>query len=141
MAESLQKLGRIKAAVVWGAPGIDEFSVSGESKVWWVDQGQIWTETVVPNDFAFLPVPWDLIPKGDCDQNAEIFRSILSGHAQGGLDNMVALNAAAGLVVAGFSGNLKDAFREAHQQLASGRVNDFFHRVLKTYSTPGNLTF
>ena len=133
MAEVLKHLGRSKAAVVWGEPGIDEFSATGESKVWWVDRGEIWTETVTPDDFAFLPVPWENLPKGDCEQNAQIFKNLLLGHPQGGLDNMVALNAAAGLVVAGFCGNLKDAFREAHQQLSSGRVHDFFQRVLQTY--------
>jgi anthranilate phosphoribosyltransferase len=129
MAEVMKKLGRSKAAVVWGEPGIDEFSVSGSSKVWWIDRGEIWTETVQPEDFAFTPVPWDKLPKGNCERNAEIFKSLLLGHPQGGLANMVALNAAAGLVVAGFSGNLKDAFRDAQQQLASGRVHELFKQM------------
>jgi anthranilate phosphoribosyltransferase len=130
MAEALLKLGREKAAVVWGEPGIDEFSVSGDSRVWWVVNGEVREETVQLSDFGLSPVPYEKLPKGDCDVNAEIFTKICEGDEQDGLADMVALNAAAALVVTNRVGSLKEGFALSREKLRSGAVKAFFENSL-----------
>lgn len=130
MADALLKLERHKAVVVWGEPGIDEFSVSGESRAWWLVNGQVQEETFSPEDFGIERVPYDNLPKGDCEENAEIFRRLCEGDPQGGLADMVALNAAAAMVVVNRAGSMKEGFALSRAKLASGEVALFFKESL-----------
>lgn len=130
MAEALLKLERQKAVVVWGEPGVDEFSVSGESRAWWLVNGQIQEEVISPEDFGVQRVPYESLPKGDCEENAEIFKRLCDGDPQGGLADMVALNAAAAMVVVNRVGSMKDGFALSRAKLASGEVASFFRESL-----------
>lgn len=126
MAEVLKSLGRGPSVVVWGEPGIDEFSAVGKSLAWWVGDGKIREESVDPAELGVESHLWEALPKGDCQKNAEIFRELLSGQGDVGLMDMVSLNAGAGLVLAGKATDLKAGYVAALEQMKSGRVASYF---------------
>src|SRR5438309_1562301 len=100
MAQVLCALGSQRAFVVHGSDGLDEITITGESKVSEVREGKVLTYYVAPEDFGLRRAPIEEIHGGDARRNAEIIREILSGSG-GPKRDVVVLNAAAGLVAGG----------------------------------------
>ena len=130
MAEVLRRLGRGPSVVVYGAPGIDEFSLSGTTKAWWVKDGKVTESSYEAKDFGCSEVHWDDLPKGDAETNAQIFREIIAGGGNLDLRAMVALNAAAGYVLVRDDLDLKTAFEQVLAHMESGAVQPFFESLL-----------
>lgn len=119
LAHVLNDLGTEKAWVVHGSDGLDEITTTGSTKVAALENGEVTTFTVNPQD-ADLPVadPQDL-KGGDPAMNAAKLRALLEGE-QGPYRDIVLLNAAAALIVAGKAGNLKDGVRQAAEAIDAG---------------------
>ena len=100
MALVLRNLGSERAWIVHGSDGIDELTTTGPSTVVALEEGDIRGFAVAPED-AGLPraAPADLAG-GDAARNAAIVRAVLDG-APGPARDVVVLNAAAALAVAG----------------------------------------
>jgi anthranilate phosphoribosyltransferase len=130
MAEVLCRLNRGPSVVVHGAPGIDEFSLSGTSKAWWVRDGEITEKSYEAKDFGLSEVSWDDLPKGDAKENSKIFMEIIAGGGNLGLRAMVALNAAAGIVLMKEHLDLKTAFKQVMDHMESGAVLPYFESLL-----------
>ncbi len=90
--------------VLRGDNGLDELSVSGHSHVWEVSRGAVYEHTIHPSDFGIDIASLDDIRGGTPDQNAEFTLHILRGE-RGAMSDVVALNAAAGLVAFELSEN------------------------------------
>jgi anthranilate phosphoribosyltransferase len=121
MAQVLCELGSKRAFVVHGSDGLDEITISGESKISEVRDGEARTYYVTPEDFGIPRAPISAIQGGDAVRNAEIIREILSG--QGGAKcDVVLLNAAAGLVVGGKAAGLRDGIQLARESINSGKA-------------------
>jgi anthranilate phosphoribosyltransferase len=125
MAQVLCELGARRAFVVHGADGLDEFSISGETKISEVRDGQVRTYYLTPEDFGLARAPIEQIQGGDATRNAEIIRRILAGEASTKLD-VVLLNAAAGLVAGGRAETLKAGMLLARESIQSGSA---LHRL------------
>jgi anthranilate phosphoribosyltransferase len=119
MAQVLCELGTERAFVVHGSDGLDEITISGESKISEVRGGEVRTYYVTPEDFGISRAPISAIQGGDARQNAEIIREILSGKG-GTREDVVLLNAAAGLVVGGKAAVLRDGIQLARESIQSG---------------------
>ena len=129
-AETLQRLGRRSAWTVHGAGGMDELSTLGESRVCsFQEDGPITSATVTPED-AELPRLADPAPLvgGDAEENARTLVGILAGEILDARRDLVLLNAAAGFVVAGLSGDLAAGAERARAILADGTAL----RILRT---------
>jgi len=121
MAQVLCELGAQRAFVVHGADGLDEFSISGETKISEVRGGEVRTYYLTPEDFGLKRAPIEQIQGGDAPRNAEIIREILSGRESTRKD-IVLLNAAAGLVAGGKAKNLRAGVDLARASIASGEA-------------------
>jgi anthranilate phosphoribosyltransferase len=122
MAQVLCELGAHRAFVVHGADGLDEFSISGETKISEVRDGQVRTYYVTPEDFGLTRAPIEQIQGGDAKCNAEIIRRILAGEESTRMD-VVLLNAAAGLVAGGRAEGLKEGMSLARHSIHSGSAD------------------
>jgi len=122
LAEVLGKLGSSHVWVVNGMDGMDELTITGPSLVAAYKDGSVKTFEVAPED-ANLPRSHmeDLIG-GDPEYNAEEIRELLSGKL-GPHRNIVVMNTAAALVVAGRVENLADGALEAADAIDSGKAN------------------
>ena len=119
MAQALGRLGTRRAMVVHGDDGMDELSITGPTQVWEVSEGKVRSYTVTPEDAGLPRSTLDSIKGGSVERNVEVFRSVLEG-AGGPPQDVVLLNAAATLVVAGQATDLKDGASKASEAISSG---------------------
>ena len=119
MAQVLGNLGAEKAWVVSGSDGLDELTTTGPSYVAEVEDGKVRTFEITPED-AGLPraAPSDLLG-GDAEANAAMMHLVLDGE-RGPLRNVVLFTAAAALLVAGRTDDLKEGVGIAARAIDSG---------------------
>jgi anthranilate phosphoribosyltransferase len=134
MAQVLCELGSERAFVVHGSDGLDEITISGESKISEVRDGEVRTYYVTPEDFGIGRAPISAIQGGDARQNAEIIRQILSGQT-GTKRDVVLLNAAAGLVVGGKAKALGEGIEMARASIDSGKALSCLERLVALTQT------
>ncbi len=125
MAFALDALGCMRALVVFGEGGYDEFVVTGSTKVSELREGRITTYYVDPEDVGLerCEDPAEL-KGGDAFENARLIRKILAGQEEGPKRDMVALNAGAVFYATGQSIDLKAGVKKALEILASGKALD-----------------
>ncbi len=129
MAQVLQRLGSKRAWIVHGSDGMDELTTTGPSMVAELKDGQITTFEVTPQD-AGLPTarPEDL-KGGDGEFNANAIRDLLSGE-HGPFRDIVLLNAAGALIVAGKAENLIDGVELANQSIDNGAASAVLKKLI-----------
>ncbi len=127
LALVLQKLGLQRAMVVHGGGGLDELSLEGSNKVSYLNEGKIETFFFKAEDVG-LQAAGNLELKGeDPAANAKLTERILSGNEEGPRLEVVLLNAAAALVVAGVVSSLELGIAAARKLIAEGHA----HRKLQ----------
>jgi anthranilate phosphoribosyltransferase len=119
VARSLALLGSERAWVVHGADGLDEISTTGYTKVSECRAGAVNTFYVHPADFGLPKASPEALRGGDAAINAGIARRILDGE-KGAPRDIVLLNAAASLLIAGRAASMADGVRDAAAALDSG---------------------
>ncbi|MFN4281943.1 MAG: anthranilate phosphoribosyltransferase [Alphaproteobacteria bacterium] len=121
VAEVLGQLGSERAWVVHGSDGLDELTTTGASYVAELKDGKVATFEVVPEDAGLPRVTADALKGGDPAFNAKAIHAMLDG-AAGPYRDIVLLNAAAALVVAGKAADLKAGVKLAAEAIASGKA-------------------
>jgi anthranilate phosphoribosyltransferase len=119
MADALAELGTEHAFVVHGHDGLDEISTTGPTDVYEVRRGNVEKHLWSPEDFCVPRATLTDLKGGDPHQNAHIASKILNG-IPGPQREIVLVNAAAGLVIAGIAGDLKSAMTQAAESIDSG---------------------
>jgi anthranilate phosphoribosyltransferase len=119
MAEALAVLGTRHAFVVHGHEGLDEISTTGPTDVYEVWTGRIEKHLWTPEDFGVRRASLGDLAGGDPARNAQIAKEILAG-ALGAPRDIVLVNAAAGLLAAGLSADLRSAMTLAALSIDSG---------------------
>ena len=104
-AEALRILGRRRAWTVHG-DGTDELTLTGSSKVRALDAGSVTAFAVTPEELGLARCVPDELRGGERIENARILVNILDGTERGPKRDMVLLNSAAALVVAGLAPDL-----------------------------------
>jgi anthranilate phosphoribosyltransferase len=117
------------AMVVTGHDGTDELTTTGPSTVHEVRDGAVTTRTVDPTELGLQLATADAVAGGEPEQNAAIARRVLAGEA-GPHADIVALNAAAGLVVAGRADELGDGVEQARVAISSGAAAAALDRLV-----------
>ncbi|MFC7477080.1 anthranilate phosphoribosyltransferase [Dankookia sp. GCM10030260] len=127
MAETLARLGTEAAWVVHGQ-GLDEIALSGETHVVALDSGRIREFVVAPEDAGLQRAPPEAIRGGEPAENAAALRALLQG-APGAYRDIVLLNAAAALVVAGRTADLRAGAAVAARAIDSGAASGVLARL------------
>ncbi len=136
MAEVLGRLGAERAWVVHGA-GIDELTTAGVTKVAELRNGEVIEFEVGPEEADLTPATIDDLRGGEPAHNAALMRELLAG-AKGPLRDIVLLNSAAALVVAGRAEDLRDGADLARTVIDSGAARQVLDRlVVATNEAPG----
>ncbi len=129
MAQVLCELGARRAFVVHGSDGLDEITITGESKISEVRDGEVRTYYVGPEDFGLARAPMEELLGGDAQCNAGIIRDILAGGGTTKRD-VVLLNAAAGLVAGAKANSLREAMKLARTSIESGEALSRLDRLV-----------
>jgi len=115
----LKNLGAKRAFVVHGADGLDEATVTGETRVSELKEGLVTTYNIDPVDlFGELFPAVDLLG-GNAETNARITREVLTGGG-GARRRIVVLNAALAIVAGGKAGTLRDGIGTAEARIDGG---------------------
>ncbi|HEY5154547.1 MAG TPA: anthranilate phosphoribosyltransferase [Acidimicrobiales bacterium] len=117
----LLRRGAQRAMVVHGHDGMDELTVTGRSTVWEVRDGDVAQYDLDPRSLGIEVVDLDQIAGGDAATNAAISERIFAGEA-GPHRDIVTLNAAAGLVVAGVADDLAAGLALAQASIDDGKA-------------------
>jgi anthranilate phosphoribosyltransferase len=129
MAEVLRATGSQLAMVVTGDGGLDELSVTGPNTVHTVTPDGVETSTVAPGELGLSTAKPEDLRGGDAEANAAIAHAVLGGE-QGPKADIIVLNAAAGLVVAGVASDLVDGIERARAAIDSGAATDRLSRLV-----------
>ncbi|HEY7445810.1 MAG TPA: anthranilate phosphoribosyltransferase [Vicinamibacterales bacterium] len=122
LARALQMLGSDRAWVVHGADGIDEISTTGYTKVSECRDGSVSTFYVHPGDFGLPKSVPAALKGGDAATNAALLRSVMRGEG-GPCRDVVLLNAAASLFIAGRVSSVREGLERAASAVDSGEAN------------------
>ncbi|HEU4841745.1 MAG TPA: anthranilate phosphoribosyltransferase [Ilumatobacteraceae bacterium] len=121
MLASLRAHGSTDAWVVHGG-GLDELTTTGSSTVLALDHdGGARTFSVDPVALGLAPATHEQLVGGDPEHNAAVVRRVLDGE-HGAHRDIVVLNAAAALVVAGAADDLPAGLAVAEQSIDSGKA-------------------
>jgi anthranilate phosphoribosyltransferase len=130
LAMSLRMLGVARALVVHGCDGLDEITITCETRVAEVRRSQMLVYKISPEQFGIERAPLSEIAGGDVETNAKIIRAILNGEKSPRRD-IVLLNAAAALVAAGKAENLSQAVPMAAEAIDSGAAMQTLDKLVK----------
>jgi anthranilate phosphoribosyltransferase len=107
--------------VVHGEDGLDEVSISGRTKVSRYKDGEVKTFHIEPEDFGIWRSKIEHIQGGSKEENAVITLSVLNGE-KGPRRDIVLMNSAVALIVAGRTEDFKSVFGMAEDSIDSGRA-------------------
>ncbi|WP_297454446.1 anthranilate phosphoribosyltransferase [Persephonella sp.] len=122
LSRVLVNLGIEKAFVVHGMEGLDEVSITGETLIGEVNEGEINIYTVRPEDFGLKSASLQDIQGGDLDYNLKIALSILEGKDNSPKTDFVAINAAFALKVVGIVDTVQEGIELAKETIYSKKA-------------------
>ncbi|MGE3148121.1 MAG: anthranilate phosphoribosyltransferase [Pseudorhodoplanes sp.] len=129
LAQVLKNLGSERVWVVNGSDGLDEITLSGATAVASLENGRITTFEISPDDVGLKRAPAESLRGGDAEANARALSDVLDNKDSPYRD-VSALNAAAGLVVAGVAADLKDGVDRAMNALKTGQAKAKLARLV-----------
>jgi len=129
LALVLKNLGSESVWVVHGSDGLDEITTAGTTYVAALEQGQVRTFEITPEEAGLQRVKPDALRGGGARENAQALSEVLKG-AKGALRDVAVLNAAAGLIVAGRAKDLKTAVALAQKSIDSGEAEGRLQRLV-----------
>jgi anthranilate phosphoribosyltransferase len=132
LANVLAALGVTRAIVFHGAGGLDELSLAGPNLLYEVRR--TWKSPQKRSlDGARLGLPRAAVSAlrgGTPQENAAWLRDLLAGRVQGPTRDTVLLNAAAALVTADATPDIREALEMARDSLESGKARDVLDRLV-----------
>lgn len=136
VAETLARLGSIRAIVLHGDDGLDEFTVAAPTRLAHVQDGAVREERVDPESLGLTRAKHEDLQARDVDDAARIIRELLDGTLDGPKRDMAILNAAATLLVAGRCETLAAGLDLARNAIASGAAAATLNRLIRVSQGP-----
>ena len=128
MGRALLKMGMNRAIVVHGSGGLDEASLQGENKIVFVEKGELRFSKINISDFNHENTSNEKLVITNGNSNEEILRSVLNGSGDKSHKDVVALNSALVLWVAGIEDDLQEGFKKSLLSINKG--NPWKHFLL-----------
>lgn len=132
MIRILQRLGSESIICVHAEDGMDEISISSQTRVFRFDpeDSTIRDELISPERYGLIRADHAAIRGGDADENARILRSVLEGKP-GAPRDIVLFNSAFGLMAAGVADSPEDGLRMAAESIDSGRAMEKLELLIR----------
>jgi anthranilate phosphoribosyltransferase len=130
-ARVLQRLGSKHVLVVHGSDGLDEITLSGDTLVAELKDGDVREYTVHPEQFGLAQHDGSALKVINAQASVDIIRRVLDNQS-GPARDIVLLNAGAALYAADVASSLADGVDRAREALSSGRAAETLHRFVQT---------
>ncbi len=128
--ESLKMLGARRAMVVHGQ-GMDEISLLGKTRVVELRDGWVTSFLLDPVEYGIANASLDALGSGDAIANAAVIREILAGREKGPKRDIVVLNSAAAIIVAGLADSFSQAIPLAQASIDGGKALHCLERLVE----------
>jgi len=133
VAEAMARLAVRHAFVVHGSDGLDELTITGRSQVAEIQSSNMRLFEITPEDASLTCAPLSALTGAEtAAENAAILERIFSGE-RGPKRDIVLLNAAAALVAARVTNDLREGVIRAAEAIDSGAVQRTL-RKLRTFA-------
>ena len=121
LANVLKNLGTQHAFVVHGEDGLDEITLTCNTRVSELKSNKIRDYSLNPTELGLEYCSTEDLKGGSAEDNATILRELLDG-AGGPKRDIVLLNASAAIVAAGKAGDIKTGLELARKSIGSGEA-------------------
>jgi len=115
----LQRLGSEHVMVVYGMNGMDEVSLSGETLVGELKNGEVREYVIHPSDFGLPVYDSRVLRVADKEESVGCIQRVMANE-DGPVRDVVLLNAGAALYCANVVSSITDGVRRAREAVASG---------------------
>lgn len=135
IAEAMLELGVKRAFIVSSQDGTDEISLGAKTSFGYIESGLVSYGEIDPQVFGFAPASKEELKGGDGVQNGQIIRDIFSGEERGAKRDVVLLNAAFALFVAGVCRDIPHGIHMAKDALDYGKATAHLARLIALSNT------
>lgn len=118
-ARVLQRLGSQRVMVVHGADGLDEITITGETMVAELKDGDVSEYTITPEQFGLKRASLEDIHTDTVQASRDMIMDVLDNQPSAALD-IVLLNAGASIYLAGITDTLESGVAKAAEVIANG---------------------
>ncbi|KPK80552.1 MAG: hypothetical protein AMJ81_11880 [Phycisphaerae bacterium SM23_33] len=129
IAEVLAALGAERAMVVHAEDGLDEVSTTSPTHLAEVADGKVTRRTLRPRDFKLAKARLEDLAVASAEDSAQRIRGVLAGK-KGPDRDVVLLNAAAALTVAGLAEDIPAGLPAAEKAIASGAAAGALQKLI-----------
>jgi len=129
LAHVLKRLGSEHVLVVHAEDGMDEISISSPTFVAELNNGEVSSYTITPEDFGFKRADLAQIRAADSAHSLQIIQRVFDNE-DGAARNIVCLNAGAAIYAAGLTGSLAEGVKRAQSVIADGLAKDKLQQLV-----------
>ncbi len=123
LAQVLSNLGVVRGlAVSGGSEGMDEVTLTGETYVCEIRNGELISYEITPEQFGFARCTLEDLAGGSPEKNAQITLDILNGRERGPKRDVVVLNSAMGLYLGIDNCTVSDCIKTVQDIIDSGKA-------------------
>ncbi len=130
IAETFRILGTKRAMIVYGS-GLDEISITAVTKVVELKDKKKNSYEIRPQDFKISSPKLVELAGSSAEHNAKIIKGVLSGTNKGAAKDIILLNSAAAIMVAGIADNLHSGFQKAAESIDSGAAYNCLEKLIE----------
>ncbi len=130
IAEIFKILGTKRAMIVH-SNGLDEISTMSVTKVVELKDNEKTSYEIKPGDFGISPPKTEELIGGDAEHNANLIKGVLDGKNKGPGRDIVLLNAAAAIMVAGIADDLNAGFQKAAESVDSKAAGRCLEKLIE----------
>ncbi|WP_296754392.1 anthranilate phosphoribosyltransferase [Thiobacillus sp.] len=132
----LQRLGSRHVMVVHGSDGMDEITLSGETLIGELKDGEVTEYAIHPREFGFGSCSSDVLKVWDAAQARDMLLAVLDG-LPGPARDIVLLNAGAAIYAADRAATLGEGIERAREAIASGAAREKLAQLVEFSNRSG----
>ncbi|APH04604.1 anthranilate phosphoribosyltransferase [Bacillus weihaiensis] len=122
MAEALKRLGSEHVLLVTGKDGLDEISISTETDIVELKNGEISRYILHPKDVGLFTSNQEGLLVKNAEESAKLIEEIFNGKGPESAENIVAINAGAALYVANYVQTIEMGVLLAKETIQNGKA-------------------
>ncbi|MGI0065920.1 MAG: anthranilate phosphoribosyltransferase, partial [Nitrosotalea sp.] len=127
----LESRGSTSVMAVISEDGLDELSTTSKNYIYQLNKGEVTSSVLDPAELDLTKAKLSDFQISTKEEAINAFVSVLDGTAKKTMIEITALNAAAGLIVGGFSEKFDEALQISLQSIKNGKAYDLFKGFVK----------
>ncbi|WP_028784931.1 anthranilate phosphoribosyltransferase [Thalassobacillus devorans] len=132
LAGTMKALGSKHVLLVTGRDGLDEITITGETDIVELNDGEITRYTLSPEEVGLKRGKLEDIQIVHPAESAAIIQDIVYNKANDSARDIVLMNAAAGLYIAGEAKSIQAGVKQVRKALDEGVVREYFEAITHT---------